>query len=70
MMLTLSQGRDILEDLVGKGMTSHTLLFNLATMYELCTDKSRGLKMKLAERVAGMEESDAGWEKSNVDFKL
>ncbi|KAI1268211.1 hypothetical protein F5Y18DRAFT_374223 [Xylariaceae sp. FL1019] len=41
------QGRDILEDLVEKGYASHTLLFNLTTMYELCTDRSKSLKMKL-----------------------
>ncbi|KAI9148066.1 hypothetical protein HJFPF1_11888 [Paramyrothecium foliicola] len=68
--LTLIKGREILEDLVSKGMASHTLLFNLSTIYELCTDKSRGLKMKLAERVAGMDETETGWEKTNADFKL
>ena len=51
-------------------MSSHTLLFNLSTVYELCTEKHRNMKMKLAERVAGMEESQAGWEKTNADFKL
>lgn len=39
-------------------------------MYELCTEKHRNLKTKLAERVAGMDESSAGWEKLNTDFKL
>jgi hypothetical protein len=39
-------------------------------MYELCTEKNRSLKMSLAERVAGMDESPAGWEKLNTDFKL
>ncbi|TWU71770.1 hypothetical protein ED733_002639 [Metarhizium rileyi] len=63
-------GRDILETLIDSGCSSHTLLFNLSTMYELCTDKHRNLKMKLAERVAGMDESPAGWEKLNTDFKL
>ncbi|KHN96118.1 Tetratricopeptide-like helical [Metarhizium album ARSEF 1941] len=63
-------GRDILENLVESGFSSHTLLFNLSTMYELCTEKHRNLKTKLAERVAGMDESPAGWEKLNTDFKL
>lgn len=39
-------------------------------MYELCTDRSKSLKSKLAEKVAGMEPTPRGWEKSNVDFKL
>lgn len=53
-----------------KGYSSHTLLFNLSTVYELCTEKNRNLKMKLTERVAAMDESQTGWEKSNGDFKL
>lgn len=64
------QGRDILEGLVQSGFSSHTLLFNLSTIYELCTDRHRQLKMKLAERVAEADESPAGWEKMNTDFKL
>ncbi|KAG6007712.1 hypothetical protein E4U21_005673 [Claviceps maximensis] len=66
----MSEGRDILEALVQSGFSSHTLLFNLSTMYELCTDRHRQLKLKLAERVAEMDESPAGWERINADFKL
>ncbi|KAI0165990.1 hypothetical protein GGR57DRAFT_496270 [Xylariaceae sp. FL1272] len=66
------QARDILEDLVDKGYASHTLLFNLTTMYELCTDRSKSLKMKLADRVAGRQPGTDGdgWEKTNADSKL
>lgn len=39
-------------------------------MYELCTEKNKALKVKLAERVAGVEPSAVGWEKTNADFKL
>lgn len=60
----------MLEELVDSGYASHTLLFNLTTMYELCTDKSRTLKAKLAEKVAAMDITTKGWEKSNADFKL
>ncbi|QPG98897.1 hypothetical protein C2857_000303 [Epichloe festucae Fl1] len=66
----MPEGRDILEGLVQSGFSSHTLLFNLSTMYELCTERHRQLKMKLAERVADMDESPTGWEKMNADFKL
>ncbi|KAI3318269.1 hypothetical protein HD806DRAFT_316912 [Xylariaceae sp. AK1471] len=68
----MSEGRDILEELVSKGLASHTLLFNLTTMYELCTDRAKNLKMRLAERVADMEPASGGggWEKTNADFKL
>ncbi|KAJ3464598.1 hypothetical protein FSOLCH5_008900 [Fusarium solani] len=66
----IQEGREILEELVESGLSSHTLLFNLSTMYELCTEKHRNLKLKLTERVAAMEVSSAGWEKTNSDFKL
>lgn len=56
--------------MVADGHTSHTLLFNLSTMYELCSDRHRDLKLKLAEKVAGLAEGPAGWEKTNADFKL
>ncbi|KAF4587912.1 tetratricopeptide-like helical [Ophiocordyceps camponoti-floridani] len=67
----MGQGRDAMEGLVTTtGAASHALLFNLSTMYELCTDGHRGLKLKLAERVAGLDDSPAGWERVNADFKL
>ncbi|KAI0395866.1 hypothetical protein F5Y17DRAFT_421750 [Xylariaceae sp. FL0594] len=68
----MSEGRDILEGLVSAGQASHTLLFNLTTMYELCTERSKTLKMRLAERVADMDPASrtGGWEKTNADFKL
>ncbi len=55
---------------MASGKSSHTLLFNLTTMYELCTERSRNLKFKLSETVAAMDETPSGWEKSNADFKL
>ncbi|KAI0520892.1 hypothetical protein F5B22DRAFT_598709 [Xylaria bambusicola] len=72
----MSEGRDLLEELVDAGQTSHTLLFNLTTMYELCSDRAKNLKMRLASRVATLEAPAAGggggggWEKTNADFKL
>lgn len=56
--------------MVDAGRSSHTLLFNLSTMYELCTDRSRGLKARLAEKVALKGDKTTGWEKTNADFKL
>ncbi|KAI0447634.1 hypothetical protein F4803DRAFT_271248 [Xylaria telfairii] len=67
----MPEGRDLLEELVNAGQTSHTLLFNLTTMYELCSDRAKTLKTRLAERVADMEpRPGSGWEKTNADFKL
>ncbi|KAK5996722.1 Trafficking particle complex subunit 12-like protein [Cladobotryum mycophilum] len=66
----IQDARTILEGLVNSGLSSHTLLFNLSTIYELCAEKNRNLKLKLAEQVASLDESPAGWEKTNADFKL
>ncbi|KAK4097234.1 hypothetical protein N658DRAFT_479250 [Parathielavia hyrcaniae] len=66
----MQEGKALLEQLVDSGRSSHTLLFNLTTMYELCTDRSRALKVRLSERVAASENRGDGWEKTNADFKL
>ncbi|KAL8359461.1 hypothetical protein RB601_007828 [Gaeumannomyces tritici] len=66
----MEQGRAILEEMVDSGHSSHTLLFNLTTMYELCTERAKDEKQRLAERVAALEPSLKGWEKTNADFKL
>ncbi|KAK4176957.1 hypothetical protein QBC36DRAFT_237707 [Triangularia setosa] len=66
----LQEGRALLEGMVDAGRSSHTLLFNLTIMYELCTERARSLKVRLSEKVAGMEETNHGWEKTNADFKL
>ncbi|KFY59449.1 hypothetical protein V497_04259, partial [Pseudogymnoascus sp. VKM F-4516 (FW-969)] len=67
----IDEAKDMLEDLLDKGKSFHALTFNLSTIYELCTDRSRQLKLQLVEKVAAMPEADrAGWEKTNADFKL
>ncbi|MCJ1473748.1 hypothetical protein MMC13_002399 [Lambiella insularis] len=64
------EARRIMEGLVQGGQGFGALLFNLATVYELCSEKARGLKMGLAERVAGWEGRSVGWERGMGDFKL
>lgn len=60
-----------MEELVGNGFSSHTLLSNLSTIYELCTERNkRSLKLELVDRVAAMEAPGRGWEKVNADFKI
>jgi len=71
----LSLARKTLQDLVEEGNTFHALTFNLSTIYELCTESSRGLKIELAEKVASMRGfslgvQGLGWEKVNGNFKL
>lgn len=65
----LKQSKQMLEELLEKGMRFPTLLFNLATIFELCTEKSRPLKIQLAEDVAKQKDA-LGYERSLVDFKL
>ena len=70
------QARALLETLVDRGYAFYGLTFNLATMYELCSERSHALKIELAERVASQRDPAkaagpmAGWDKSNADFKL
>ncbi|EFX00046.1 hypothetical protein CMQ_7048 [Grosmannia clavigera kw1407] len=66
----MQEGRAVLESLVDAGYSSHTLLFNLSTMYELCSDRSKSLKQQLAQRMADRTPSTDGWERVNADFKL
>ncbi|KAI9870318.1 MAG: hypothetical protein M1830_004381 [Pleopsidium flavum] len=66
----LNEARKLLESLVEEGHSFHSLTFNLSTIYELCTEKARALKLDLTEKMAAQSESGAGWEKTNGDFKL
>ncbi|CCU74553.1 hypothetical protein BGHDH14_bgh01823 [Blumeria hordei DH14] len=78
----LDEARTFFESLLDDdGHTFHALTFNLSTVYELSTERSRALKITLAERVAKVLESNrdrakeacvpvVGWEKVNSDFKL
>lgn len=66
----LVEARPLLESLVSEGHSFPSLIFNLSTIYELCTEKSKGLKMDLAAKLADKEGSSIGWEKLNADFKL
>ncbi|OHW96982.1 tetratricopeptide repeat protein 15 [Colletotrichum incanum] len=66
----LTEARSVFEDMVNTGYSSHTLLFNLSTTYELCTERNRYLKLRLVDKVADLDETSRGWEKNNADFKL
>jgi tetratricopeptide (TPR) repeat protein len=67
----IERTREIMEGLVDEGNSFQSLLLNLATLYELSSDKSRELKVALAGRVAQQEaSSERGWTKTNADFKL
>lgn len=66
----LVEARPLLQSLVAEGHSFPSLIFNLSTIYELCTEKSKGLKMDLAGKLADREGDSIGWEKLNSDLKL
>ncbi|KAI4917732.1 hypothetical protein J4E85_009824 [Alternaria conjuncta] len=67
----ISDARDILSQLVDDSSPFHSLVLNLSTVYELCTERNREQKLGLAERLAGRRDGGGvGWERSNAEFKL
>lgn len=60
----------LLDQLVEKGRSFHALTFNLATVYELCSENSSQKKESLVERVSKGIEEKGGGERGVVDFKL
>lgn len=52
--------RNLLESLMNKNYSSTSLLFNLATIYELCFENAQSLRASLAERNTTMASKDAG----------
>lgn len=70
----ISDAREVLEDLIDQGQNSasafHALTFNLSTIYELCTERSRERKLELVDKVSALEPSEMGWERQAADFKL
>jgi trafficking protein particle complex subunit 12 len=67
----LEDARHLMEDAVENGEGYGTLTFNLATIYELSSEKSRDLKMRLADRVASQNGTMLrSHGKMNADFKL
>jgi tetratricopeptide (TPR) repeat protein len=75
----LPQARAYLEALVDSGLAWKGITFNLATIYELCTERSRALKIGIVEKIAEQKEGRmdrsgafeaGGYEGVNGDFKL
>jgi len=59
-----------LEDLVQDGHSFQTLTINLATIYDLSSDRSRELKSALVSRIASDGNSIRSRAFANADFKL
>ena len=67
----IQKARDVLDELVEEGHSFQTLTINLATIYDLTTDRSRELKLTLVDKVA-QSQREHGQTRAfnNVDFKL
>ena len=68
----MSEAKELLETLVDADTTPafQALLFNLCTVYELCTGRANEAKARLVERAAAKSPSESGWEKATTEFKL
>lgn len=69
----ITEAREILERIARESPAAWpVLLFNLSTVYELCTDRAVERKTGLARHLALQSPvaSCGGWERGNADFKL
>jgi len=67
----ISEAKKMLAELVDESPPFHSMVFNLSTIYELCTERNREKKLELADKVAKRKgDGSVGWEFSNPDFKL
>jgi tetratricopeptide (TPR) repeat protein len=71
----ITEARSILEGIVRDTPAFPALLFNLSTVYELCTNRAverkTGLSQFLAQRAPPTTTAmSGGWERTNADFKL
>jgi tetratricopeptide (TPR) repeat protein len=67
----IADAKQILGELVDESPPFHSMVFNLSTVYELCTERNRDKKVALALKLAAKRGGDGvGWELSAADFKL
>ena len=65
------EAKTLLNELVLESPPFHSLVLNLSTIYELCTERNREKKVALAESLARRKDGGGvGWELSNTEFKL
>lgn len=68
----ITEARSIFESIARDTTVFPVLLFNLSTVYELCTERAVQRKAGLSQRLAQRTPlaSAGGWERTNADFKL
>jgi tetratricopeptide (TPR) repeat protein len=64
--------RDALEDIAQRLPMFPALLFNLSTVYELCSERAAERKSNLVQASAtrNPQPASGGWEHANIEFKL
>jgi len=67
----IAEARQILSKLVDESPPFHSMVFNLCTVYELCTERNKDRKVELASTLANRKGGDGvGWELNTTEFKL
>jgi hypothetical protein len=68
----ITSARNVLEDLSSRLPMFFMLLFNLSTIYELCTERSIERKTILMQQIAAKQPApeSGGWEHPAFEFKL
>lgn len=67
----IAEAKDMFSQLVDQGPSFYSMVFNLSTVYELCTERNRDQKLSLAGKLAARKDGGGvGWEMSAAQFKL
>lgn len=68
----ITAARRALEEVVDRSTLNPTLLFNLSTVYELCSERAVEAKTAFAARAAAKQPGpeSGGWERAAFEFKL
>ncbi|KAF2026191.1 hypothetical protein EK21DRAFT_92630 [Setomelanomma holmii] len=67
----IAESQEILSKLVNSSAPFHAMIFNLSTVYELCTERNRDRKVELAGKLASRKDGQGvGWEVGGGEFKL
>ncbi|OAL49619.1 hypothetical protein IQ07DRAFT_540885 [Pyrenochaeta sp. DS3sAY3a] len=67
----IQDARQLLSDVVDDSPPFHSSVFNLCTVYELCTERNADKKVALAEKLALRRDGGGvGWELGSSEFKL
>jgi len=67
-----TEARTVFEELATRSPAFQGLLFNIGTIYELCSERTQQLKSNLAQNMSNKTPATAsgGWERANFEFKL